>query len=38
MQSINAIETTGFIENQNLVLDEQLPLKDISQVRVLIFC
>ena len=37
MQSINAIETTGFIENQNLVLDEQLPLKDISQVRVLIF-
>ncbi len=37
MQSINAIETTGFIENQNLVLDEQLPLQDISKVRVLIF-
>jgi hypothetical protein len=37
MQSINTIETTGFIENQNLILDEQLPLKDISKVRVLIF-
>jgi hypothetical protein len=37
MQSIRTIETTGFIENQNLVLDEQLPFRGVSKVRVLIF-
>lgn len=37
MQSIYTIETTGFIENQNLVLDEQLPFRGVSKVRVLIF-
>ena len=34
---INAIETTGIVEQQNrLVLDETLPIADESRVRVII--